>query len=74
MVASFRRLKLIQRFRPGSGESWTIITLSACLLGGLVDSMAEAWLVAAGFFACIMFWLIYGVLSARLTVPVRPRQ
>lgn len=74
MVASLGRLKLIQQFRPGSGEFWTIITLSACLVGGFVNSMAEAWLVAAGFFSCVMFWLIYGVLSARLTVPVRPRQ
>jgi O-antigen ligase len=74
MVASLRRLKLLQRFHPGSGEFWTIITLSACLIGGFVDSMAEAWLVAAGFFSCVMFWLVYGVLSARLTLPVRRRE
>jgi hypothetical protein len=74
LVASARRLFLIRKFDPYGGEFWTILTLSACLLGGLADSMVEAWLTSPGFFSTIMFWLIFGVLSARLTVPFRPRR
>jgi len=74
LAASARRLKLIRMFHASDREYQTVVTLSACLLGGLVDSMGEAWLTAAGFFACVMFWLIYGVLSTRLTMPLRPRQ
>jgi len=71
-VTSARRLLLIRKFDRFGGEFWTILTLSACLLGGFVDSMAEAWLTSPGFFSAIMFWLIFGVLSARLTMPFRP--
>jgi hypothetical protein len=71
MLTSVRRLELIQRFHPAGGEFWPVLTLSACLVGGLTNSMAEAWLTATGMFAAVMFWLIYGVLSARLLMPFR---
>jgi hypothetical protein len=74
LFASARRLKLMQGVYPASREFWTVLTLSACLLGGLTNSMVEAWLTAAGFFASVMFWLIYGVLSARLLMPMRVPQ
>jgi O-antigen ligase len=73
-VAAARRLILIRKFYPSAGEFWTVLTLSACLLGGLADSLAEAWLTAAGFFSAIMFWLIFGVLATRLTIPFRAPQ
>jgi hypothetical protein len=74
VLVSARRLFMIRKFDPSAGEFWTILTLSACLLGGLANSMAEAWLTSPGFFSAVMFWLIFGVLSARLTVPFRPRR
>ena len=74
LSASARRLKRLQMFRTSEREYWTIVTLSACLLGGLVDSMGEAWLTAAGFFCCVMFWLLFGVLSTRLTARMPARQ
>ncbi len=74
LLASARRLLMIRKFDPSAGEFWTILTLSACLLGGLANSMAEAWLTSPGFFSAVMFWLIFGILSARLTVPFRPRR
>jgi len=72
VIVSARRLFMIRKFDPSAGEFWVILTLSACLMGGLADSMAEAWLTSPGFFSAIMFWLIFGVLSARLTAPFRP--
>jgi O-antigen ligase len=71
LVAAARRLMLIRGFNPSAGEFWTLLTLSACLVGGLADSLTEAWLTAAGFFSAVMFWLIFGVLATRLTIPVR---
>jgi O-antigen ligase len=71
LVTAARRLLRIRRFHPSAGEFWTVLTLSACLLGGLANSLSEAWLTAAGFFSAIMFWLIFGVLAARLTIPFR---
>lgn len=70
-IAASRRLLLIRKFHPSAEEFWTILTLSACLLGGLANSLSEAWLTAAGFYSAIMFWLIFGVLTARLTIPFR---
>ena len=72
--ASARRLKLLQMSRTFEREYWTILTLSACLLGGLADSMGEAWLAAAGFFSCVIFWLLYGVLLTRLIMRPPARQ
>lgn len=74
LAASARRLKLIQTFHRSETEYWTVLTLSACMIGGLVDAMGEAWLTGVGFFSCIMFWLVYGVLAARLTMPLRARR
>jgi O-antigen ligase len=71
VVTSARRLLLIRRFHPSAPEFWTILTLSACLIGGLTNSLSEAWLTSAGFYSAIMFWLIFGVLAARLTAPFR---
>ena len=71
LVSSARRLLRIRRLHPSAGEFWPVLTLSACLVGGLANSLTEAWLTAAGFFAAIMFWLIFGVLAARLTLPFR---
>jgi len=73
-VAAARRLLLLRRFHPPAGEFWTVLTLSACLFGGLINAMSEAWLTAAGFFSAIMFWLIFGILAARLTIPFRAPQ
>ncbi len=73
-VTAARRLLLIRRFHPSAGEFWTVLTLSACLIGGLTNSLSEAWLTAAGFFSAIMFWLIFGVLAARLTIPFQAPQ
>jgi hypothetical protein len=73
-VAAARRLLLIRRFHPSAEEFWTVLTLSACLFGGFANSLSEAWLTAAGFFSAIMFWLIFGVLAARLTIPFRAPQ
>lgn len=70
-IASAQRLLLLGRFYPSSEEFWTTLTLSACLMGGLGDAFFEAWLTAAGFFSAIMFWLVFGVLAARLTTPLR---
>lgn len=71
LLASARRLLLIRKFNPSAGESWTVLTLSACMVGGLANSMSEAWLTASGFFSAVMFWLIFGILAARLTIPFR---
>lgn len=71
VVTSARRLLLIRRFHPSAPEFWKVLTLSACLIGGLTNSLSEAWLTSAGFFSAIMFWLIFSVLAARLTIPFR---
>ena len=71
LIASAQRLLLISKFNSSTGEFRTVLTLSASLIGGLTNSMSEAWLTAAGFYSAIMFWLIFGVLSARLTIPFR---
>jgi hypothetical protein len=74
VVTSARRLLVIRRFHPSAPEFWTLLTLSACLIGGFTNSLSEAWLTAAGFFSAVMFWLIFGVLAARLTIPFRVPQ
>ena len=70
-ISAARRLLLIRRFHPSAREFWIVLTLSACLVGGLANCLSEAWLTAAGFFCAVMFWLIFGILSARLTIPIR---
>jgi hypothetical protein len=74
VVTSAGRLMLIRRFLPSVPEFWTVLTLSASLIGGITNSLSEAWLTAAGFYCAIMFWLIFGVLAARLTIPFRVPQ
>jgi O-antigen ligase len=74
LAASARRLKLVHTIYGPEREYWTVLTLSACMVAGLADSMGEAWLTGVGFFDCVMFWLLFGVLSARLTMPLRARQ
>jgi O-antigen ligase len=71
LIALAQRLRLLVRFYPSSEEFWTTLTLSACLAGGLADAFFEAWLTAAGFFSAIIFWLVFGVLTARLIAPLR---
>ena len=74
LVRVFRRLMLFRMFHSSTEEFWILLTLSACLVGGLADASGEAWLTAAGFYSAVMFWLVFGVLAARLTVPFRVPQ
>ena len=71
LVRVFRRLMLFRMSHSSSEEFWILLTLSACLVGGLADASGEAWLTAAGSYSAVMFWLVFGVLAARLTVPFR---
>jgi len=70
LVESARRLLLLAKSCPSSDEFLTTLTLSACFVGGLVNAFFEAWLTAAGFFSTVIFWLIFGALTARLTAPL----
>lgn len=70
-VAVTKRLMNLRRLHQMGEEFWVILTLSACLVGGLVNSSMEAWLTSTGFFSAILFWLVFGVLATRLTVPIR---
>jgi O-Antigen ligase len=54
-------------------EFWTTLALSSCLIGGLTDAFAEAWLTAAGFFCTVIFWIAFGVLAARMTQRLHSR-
>ncbi len=71
MIASALRIMVLGRLFPSSKQYWEILTLSACLAGGLGDVFFEAWLTAAGFIATVMFWMLFGVLVARLANPIR---
>ncbi|MGA9056611.1 MAG: O-antigen ligase family protein [Terriglobia bacterium] len=71
LVAAIQRLMLFRRLHQTGEEFWVMLTLSACLVGGLASAFFEAWLTSVGFFSTILFWLVFGVLAARLTTPVR---
>jgi hypothetical protein len=71
LVAATRRLMDFRRLHQMGEEFWVILTLSACLVGGVADAFAEAWLTSVGFFSTILFWLVFGVLAAHLTTPLR---
>lgn len=71
LIKAACRLTLLRRLHPPPEEFWVTLTLSACMAGGLTNAFSEAWLTAAGFFSAIMFWLVFGVLAARLTTPIR---
>jgi O-antigen ligase len=71
LVAATRRLMDYRRLHQMAEEFWVILTLSACLVGGVANAFAEAWLTSVGFFSTILFWLVFGVLAAHLTAPIR---
>jgi O-antigen ligase len=71
LLAATRRLMDFRRLHQMGEEFWVILTLSACLVGGVADAFTEAWLTSVGFFSTILFWLVFGVLAAHLTVPIR---
>ena len=71
LVAAIQRLMLFRRLHQMGEEFWVTLTLSACLVGGLGNAFFEAWLTSVGFFSTILFWLVFGVLAARLTTPLR---
>jgi hypothetical protein len=71
LVAATRRLMDFRRLHQMGEEFWVILTLSACLVGGVADAFAEAWLTSVGFFSTILFWLVFGVLAAYLAAPLR---
>ncbi len=56
-----------RRKRDMGPEFWAALALSSCLIGGVTDAFAEAWLTAAGFFATVIFWIAFGALAARMT-------
>jgi hypothetical protein len=60
-----------RRLHQMAEEFWVILTLSACLVGGAANASVEAWLTSAGFFSTVLFWLVFGVLAARLITPIR---
>jgi uncharacterized membrane protein YhaH (DUF805 family) len=70
-VTGTQRLMHFRRLHQMGEEFWVILTLSACLVGGLANSSMEAWLTSTGFFSTVLFWLVFGVLAARLTDPIR---
>jgi len=71
LVTATQRLMLFRRLHQMGDEFWVMLTLSACLVGGLASAFFEAWLTSVGFFSTILFWLVFGVLAARLTTPIR---
>jgi hypothetical protein len=71
IVAATRRLMDFRRRHQMGEEFWVTLTLSACLVGGLANASVEAWLTSVGFFSTILFWLVFGILAARLTTPLR---
>jgi len=71
LAAAVQRLMLFRRRHQMGGEFWVTLTLSACLVGGLGNAFFEAWLTSVGFFSTVLFWLVFGVLAARLTTPLR---
>ena len=70
-VNATQRLMLFRRRHQMGEEFWVMLTLSACLVGGAAEVCVEAWLTSVGFFSTILFWLVFGVLAARLTTPLR---
>ncbi len=62
-----RWLSECRRKREAGAEFWTVLALSSCLIGGLTDVFAEAWLTATGFFCTVMFWIAFGALAAQMT-------
>jgi len=70
-VTVTKRLMNFRRLHQMGEEFWVMLTLSACLVGGLANSFMEAWLTSTGFFSTVLFWLVFGVLAARLTDPIR---
>jgi hypothetical protein len=71
LVNAIRRLADFRRRHQMGEEFWVTLTLSACLVGGLANASVEAWLTSAGFFSAVLFWLVFGVLAARLITPIR---
>ena len=71
LVNATRRLMDFRRRHQMGEEFWITLTLSACLVGGMANASVEAWLTSVGFFSAILFWLVFGVLAARLTTPLR---
>lgn len=66
LVRAGRWLDERRRKKKMDVEFFTTLVLSACLIGGLTDAFAEAWLTAAGFFCTVIFWLAFGMLAARM--------
>jgi hypothetical protein len=71
LVNATQRLADFRRRHKMGEEFWVILTLSACLVGGLANASVEAWLTSTGFFSAVLFWLVFGVLAARLNTPSR---
>jgi hypothetical protein len=70
LLAATRRLMFLRKLHQLPEEFWVVLTLSACLVGGLTDAFMEAWLTVAGSFSAVLLWLVFGVLAARLTTPI----
>ncbi|MCI0403507.1 MAG: O-antigen ligase family protein, partial [Acidobacteria bacterium] len=82
-----RALRFFQRRqRPRDQTFARIATLTGVLLVGLVNMLAEEWLLAPGYFGNVMFWMVVFLLAAELfserrrvlpaapsSFPVRPR-
>jgi O-antigen ligase len=64
------RLPRLRTCQPPPAEFWSILTLSACVLGGLGNAFSEAWLTSAGFFSAVVLWMAFGVLASRLVAPL----
>jgi hypothetical protein len=71
IVAATQRLMHFRRLHQMGEEFWVMLTLSACLVGGAAEVCVEAWLTSAGFYSTILFWVVFGVLAARVTIPMR---
>jgi hypothetical protein len=71
LFTAIQRLMLFRMRHQMGEEFWVTLTLSACLVGGLGNAFFEAWLTSVGFFSTVLFWLVFGVLAARLTTPLR---
>lgn len=63
------KLILLRRLHLLGTDFSTTLTVSACLVGGLANAFSEAWLTAAGFFSCVVFWMAFGLLAAPLSTP-----
>jgi len=67
LLRAARWLSEHRRKHERAFEFWTALAVSSCLIGGLTDAFAEAWLTAPGFFCTIIFWIAFGVLAAQMT-------